>query len=149
MLHVLEQRQFVGRPRSEVFAFFSRPENLEQLTPDFLRFKLLTPSPVPMREGALIDYRITLGGIPMRWRTQIAEYRPEERFVDIQLKGPYEKWEHTHEFVEVDGGTEIRDRVEYVVGFGPLGEVARALFVGRTLERIFEHRRQVIARKFR
>lgn len=148
MEHVLESEQIVPRPRSEVFAFFSRPENLQALTPTFMRFEILTPSPIPMAVGTLIDYRIRLFGLPMRWRTRIEAFEPETRFIDVQLQGPYRRWHHTHTFEDVDGGTRIRDRVLYDVGFGPFGAVARTLFVRRTLTRIFDFRRTEIAARF-
>jgi len=139
-----EQVQFIPRPRSEVFDFFSNAANLERLTPALLKFRILTPLPIEMCEGALIDYQLKLYGLPVRWRTRIESYEPEERFIDTQLKGPYRYWHHLHEFKEHQGGTEMRDLVNYELPFGPLGSIARALFVKRSLADIFKHRRQVI-----
>src|SRR5688572_14279938 len=121
-IHVLEQQQFVPRPRGEVFEFFSNASNLANITPKFLGFNILTPAPIAMAAGTLIDYRIHLGPVPMRWRTRIEAFEPEERFVDIQLRGPYKLWRHTHEFYDADGGTLMRDRVEYELPFGLLGD---------------------------
>lgn len=147
--HVLLREQRIPRPRSEVFAFFADAANLERLTPGFLRFRILTPLPIAMRAGAIIDYRIALGGVPMRWRTLISEWTPEERFVDEQLRGPYAVWHHTHTFEDAPGGgTRMTDRVIYRVPFGPIGRVARRLFVARTLERIFDYRQREIAAIF-
>lgn len=145
-MHVLERVQIIPKPRAEVFAFFSDARNLERMTPPFLNFRIVTPTPIDMHEGTLIDYRIRMFGVPMKWRTRIDVYEPGVRFVDRQLSGPYRVWIHTHEFSDVDGGraTKMIDRVEYEVPFGPLGGIARALFVGRTLERIFDHRRDVM-----
>lgn len=147
MTHVLEREQIIERPRAEVFEFFSDARNLERITPDFLHFRILTPTPIEMRPGTLIDYRIRLFGVPVKWRTRIDVFEPNARFVDRQLSGPYRTWIHTHEFHDHDGGraTKMIDRVEYEVPFGPLGGVARALFVRRTLDRIFDHRAEVIA----
>jgi ligand-binding SRPBCC domain-containing protein len=144
--HVLEREQIIARPRLEVFEFFADARNLEVITPEFLNFRILTPTPIEMKEGALIDYRIRLFGVPVNWRTRIDVYEPGVRFVDRQLRGPYRTWIHTHEFTDVDGGraTKMVDRVEYEVPFGPIGGVARALFVRRTLDRIFDHRAKVI-----
>lgn len=149
MRGVLERAQRIERPRDEVFAFFEDATNLERLTPPFLRFAILTPAPVHMAEGTLIDYRIALFGVPVRWRTRIEEYRPPERFVDAQLRGPYRAWRHTHELT-CDGpsATWMRDRVEYELPLGPLGAVAHAVFVRRTLARIFDFRRDAITRIF-
>lgn len=148
MTHVLEREQLVPRPRSEVFRFFGDAANLETLTPGFLRFRILSPQPIAMGSGALIDYRLQLFGVPFRWRTRIEEWQPEERFVDQQLRGPYRRWWHVHTFDERPGGTLVRDRVEYELPLGPLGGIARRLFVARQLDTIFAYRRQVIARVF-
>jgi ligand-binding SRPBCC domain-containing protein len=143
-VHLLEQTQLVPRPRAEVFAFFSDAANLERLTPPFLSFQILTPAPIEMRPGALIDYRLSLFGLPFHWRTEIEVYQPGFRFVDVQLRGPYRRWHHTHTFADAPGGTLIGDRVEYALPFGPLGDLARALLVRRQLETIFAYRRRVI-----
>jgi ligand-binding SRPBCC domain-containing protein len=145
--HVLERAQLVPRPRAEVFAFFADAHNLEAITPSFLRFRILTPAPIPMTPGTLIDYRLSLAGIPFGWRTRIEEYVPGERFVDVQLRGPYARWHHLHTFEDAAGGTWVRDRVEYALPLGPLGALAHALFVRRALARIFDHRRDEIARR--
>ena len=139
--HRFEQVQFIPRKRSEVFAFFEDAANLERLTPAFLHFRIVTPRPIAMQPGALIDYELRLYGVPLRWRTRIETYQPGSSFTDIQLKGPYRRWHHTHEFRDVPGGTEMRDTVEYELPLGLLGEVARGLFVRRSLERIFDYRR--------
>lgn len=144
----LEQEQVVPWPRSEVFSFFADAQNLERLTPGFLGFKILTPGPIQMGEGTLIDYRLSLYGIPLDWRTRIERFEPERIFVDTQLSGPYRSWTHTHTFEEVSGGTLVKDHVSYELPLGILGEAARALFVRRSLERIFAHRRAAIGEFF-
>ncbi len=142
--YVLEQEQHVPRPRAEVFAFFSDAANLERITPAFLRFQIETPLPIEMRAGALIDYRLHLYGVPLRWRTRIEAWEPGRGFTDVQLSGPYRSWVHRHDFEDAPGGTRMRDRVEYALPLGPLGAIAHALLVRRSVERIFAHRRQVI-----
>ncbi len=144
----LERVQRIPAPRDRVFGFFSRAENLELLTPDFLKFRIVTPLPIEMRSGALIEYRISLGPIPMKWLTKIEEWAPEVRFVDTQLSGPYRYWHHLHEFRDVEGGTEMRDRVDYELPFGPLGLAAHALAVSRTLKQIFDYRVAAVERAF-
>jgi ligand-binding SRPBCC domain-containing protein len=146
--HVLEREQLIPYPRSKVFAFFSEAGNLERLTPPSLHFEILTPLPIAMHEGSLIEYRIALFFIPFGWQTIIESYEPEIRFVDRQLRGPYSFWHHTHEFEEVKGGTLMRDRVLYEVPLGPIGEVARALFVDRQLKAIFDFRQRAVAAIF-
>lgn len=145
-VHVLEREQLVPRPQREVFAFFSNARNLEAITPAFLRFRIETPEPIAMRAGSRIAYALSLFGVPLRWLTLIEAWEPEERFVDVQLRGPYALWRHTHTFRAAPGGTLVRDRVEYALPLGWLGEVAHALLVRRTLARIFDHRRDRIAR---
>lgn len=145
---VLERVQLIERPLAKVFPFFADAYNLERITPPFLHFKVLTPPPIEMRSGTLIDYTIRLFGAPMRWRTIIEEFTPGVRFVDRQLKGPYKLWHHTHEFHETDSGTVMTDRVRYQIGYGPLGGIARKLFVERTLEKIFDYRYRVIGEIF-
>lgn len=138
----LERLQLIRRPREEVFAFFADAGNLEAITPDFLQFKILSPRPIEMRSGTLIDYRLKLAGIPFHWQTRIETFDPPYSFSDLQAKGPYRRWHHWHEFYDVPQGTISVDRVEYELPLGPLGRLARLLFVERNLEQIFEHRRQ-------
>ena len=141
----LERTQLIPRPRSEVFAFFSDAGNLERLTPDFLNFRILTPTSNDVRAGVLIDYELTLYHVPIRWRTQIESFEPESFFTDIQLSGPYRYWHHRHEFSDVPGGTAMRDIVDYEVPLGPLGQIANQLFVRHSLGQIFAYRYNVVA----
>jgi ligand-binding SRPBCC domain-containing protein len=145
-LYRLERSQVVQRTLAEVFAFFADPSNLQQLTPAFLGFRILTPLPIVMREGTVIDYRLRVRGLPLRWRTVIERYEPMREFVDVQVRGPYRVWRHTHEFREVRGGTEVRDLVEYSLPLGVVGQVVHEVVVRRDLDRIFAYRQSVIAR---
>jgi ligand-binding SRPBCC domain-containing protein len=140
----LERSQWIARRRSEVFAFFSDAQNLEAITPRSLGFRILSPTPIAMAAGTRIDYRLSLWGVPVRWRTLITEFEPDVRFVDVQEKGPYAHWHHLHEFEAEDGGTRMRDRVTYRLPFGPLGTLAHALLVERQLCTIFDYRARVI-----
>jgi ligand-binding SRPBCC domain-containing protein len=142
----LERTLRVERPRDEVFAFFGDAANLEAITPAFLRFRILTPTPVEMRPGARIDYALSLFGVPLRWRTRITAWEPGVRFVDEQESGPYALWRHTHEFESAGEATVVRDVVEYAVPLGPLGRIAHDLMVRRALDRIFDHRSDAIRR---
>ena len=140
--HVLERTQEIDRPLADVFSFFADAGNLEALTPAFLKFRILTPTPIQMRPGALIEYQLSLFGIPLKWRTRIEEWVPGVRFVDVQESGPYALWRHTHTFESRGETTIMRDRVEYREPLGPLGRIAHALFVRRTLDAIFDFRHQ-------
>lgn len=146
-IHRLERAQIIPRWRSEVFAFFSDAFNLERITPPFLRFRILTPPPIRMAAGTVIEYRLRLFGAPIFWRTVIESWRPEESFVDSQIKGPYSLWRHTHSFEENGPGqTLMRDTVEYALPFGPAGSLAHHLFVRRWLDGIFDYRAAMTAR---
>jgi ligand-binding SRPBCC domain-containing protein len=134
----------IDAPINTVFDFFSKAENLEQLTPKTLKFKILTPLPIEMKMGALIDYKISIRGIPMRWKTEIAIWEPGKRFVDRQLKGPYKQWIHEHRFVPEGTKTRMFDNVDYALPFGPLGQIVHTLFVKREVEGIFRFREQAI-----
>ncbi len=136
----LERQQFFPYPREEVFAFFADAYNLEAITPDFLHFRILTPRPIMMQAGTLIDYTLRLFGIPFRWQTRIEAFEPQHSFTDIQRHGPYRYWHHRHEFFEVPGGTLVRDHVDYALPFGFLGTVAHACLLRRTLDGIFDYR---------
>lgn len=145
--YLLEREQIIPRSQSETFDFFSDAFNLERITPPFLRFRILTPAPIEMKSGALIEYQLALFGIPFRWKTIIEEWRPETHFVDQQLKGPYALWHHTHTFEETEPGkTIMKDIVRYRIPFGPLGRLAHVLFVRRMLDRIFDYRAQATAK---
>lgn len=132
-------------PRREVFAFFSDAFNLERITPPWLKFEILTPAPIHMSAGALIDYRIRLRVIPMRWRTRISKWEPDVAFIDEQIKGPYLEWVHLHTFEQNDQGTWCEDQVRYRVLGGALVD---RLFVRSDLNRIFDYRQRMMAEIF-
>jgi ligand-binding SRPBCC domain-containing protein len=132
------------RPREEVFEFFSKAENLETITPPNLGFHILTPRPIEMRVGTLIDYRISLHGIPMNWRTEITKWDPPYEFEDTQLSGPYKQWIHTHTFTDTGHGTTLmKDVVRYRLPLEPLGDIAQ-WFISREVQGIFDFRTKTI-----
>jgi ligand-binding SRPBCC domain-containing protein len=141
-IHVLRREQRLDAPPAAVFPFFADPRNLEAITPPLLRFRLLTPEPVAMGAGTFLQYALRLHGVPVRWDTLIQEWEPPARFVDVQVRGPYRLWHHTHELVAVDDGsaTLMRDTVRYALPFGVFGEIARRTVVRRDLEAIFAFR---------
>jgi ligand-binding SRPBCC domain-containing protein len=143
-VHLLERRQRVALPIEEAFAFYGDARNLEQITPPWLGFEL-TSTPEEMGVGALIEYELELHRVPIHWQTRIEIWEPPHRFVDVQLRGPYALWNHTHSF-EADGpdATLIGDRVRYSIPFGPLGSLAHVLFVKRDVNRIFDFRREAV-----
>ena len=135
-------------PIAQAFAFYSDTSNLKPLTPPWVHFEATPPLPPEMRAGTLLDYRLRLHGVPVRWRTRIETWDPPAGFVDTQVKGPYALWEHTHRFEEDgDRATVIHDRVRYEIPLGPLGAIAHRLFVRRDLERIFDFRRDAVAER--
>jgi ligand-binding SRPBCC domain-containing protein len=140
---------WLPRPRAEVFAFFSDARNLERITPGFLTFRVLTPAPIAMRAGALIDYRLTLRGLPLSWKTEITEWDPPRRFVDVQRRGPYAEWVHTHTFEDEGDGTLVRDHVRYrLPGPAFVSPLVNALLVAPDTRRIFEYRHTALERQF-
>jgi ligand-binding SRPBCC domain-containing protein len=139
--HILHREQHLRGTPADVFAFFADARNLEAITPPLLRFSVITPDPIEMRAGTLIQYRLRVHGVGVSWLTSIQAWDPPHRFVDVQVRGPYALWHHTHAFEELDdGSTLMRDTVRYAIGFGPLGELAHRLLVRRDLQRIFDHR---------
>lgn len=142
---LFETELWLPRPRAEVFHFFSDSHNLEDITPPFLKFVVLTPGPIEMRQGTLIDYKLRIRGFPVRWRTLISAWEPPFRFVDEQVRGPYRQWIHEHTFKEQDGGTMMRDSVRYRV---PGGSLVNRFFVRADVERIFDFRRKWLQKHF-
>ena len=136
---------WVPRPRDEVFAFFSDAANLNAITPAWLHFRMVTKSPIDMRAGTLIDYRMRIRGIPVSWRTKITEWDPPFRFADEQLRGPYTLWRHEHDFESQDDGTLVRDKVNYAV---PFDFIAHGLLVKRDVQRIFAYREERLRELF-
>jgi ligand-binding SRPBCC domain-containing protein len=138
-VHEFQSELWLPPPPEKLFPFFADASNLEALTPPWLNFKILTPTPVAIREGALIDYRLRVRGIPLRWRTRINVWQPPHRFVDEQIRGPYRQWIHEHDFEARDGGTLARDVVRYAV---PLDFLVHGLFVRPDIEKIFAFRQE-------
>jgi ligand-binding SRPBCC domain-containing protein len=147
-IHVLKRQQLLSPAPQEIFPFFGDALNLEAITPPWLGFRVVTPGPIEMAPGTLIEYRLKLHGVPIRWRTTIAVWDPPRRFVDVQLSGPYRMWHHTHDFEPAPGGgTLMRDTVRYALPLGPLGELAHRALVRRDLDRIFDYRKSGVLHK--
>ncbi len=147
-IYELNITQRIDAPLEKVFDFFSKPENLAEITPSKLGFNILTPSPIVMEKGTLIDYTIKLFGIPVRWRTLITAYNPPEKFVDEQLKGPYSFWHHTHTFKPNKDGVLISDVIKYSIPLGVLGRALHYLWIRNDLNRVFKYRKEVIDKIF-
>lgn len=144
----LTRVQWIPRKRAEVFDFFRTPENLVHITPPALGFRILTPPPLTMKEGTLIDYTVGWMGVRMHWRTLITKYSEPECFIDEQLRGPYLMWHHEHRFREIEGGTEMADVVHYVLPFGVIGRLAHWVLIRRQLRAIFDYREAAVADLF-
>ena len=140
-IHRLIREQWLPKPIEDVFSFFSRPENLQEITPPWLGFHIIHADK-ELHTGSLIEYRLRVHGLPMTWKSEISEWSPPNRFVDTQLKGPYSLWRHEHSFTPQDSGTLIRDHVEYALPFGILGELVHRLMVRRDVNSIFDFRQQ-------
>lgn len=157
----IERRQRVARPVEEAFEFYADPANLARITPPWLSFELVAwqapgesatraarGSRIPMAEGLRLHYRIRPLLVPQRWVSVISRWDPPRAFADEQVRGPYRRWHHTHEFHAVDGGTELYDLVEYEIGWGPAGALANAVLVRRQVKAIFDYRAHAVARIF-
>lgn len=143
--HTLTRSITISRPLREVFDFFADAGNLERITPPELNFHIITPRPIEIEKGTLIDYSLKLRGLPMKWKTEISVWDPPFEFVDQQLNGPYKQWIHRHRFTELEKGkTLIDDEVRYRLPLEPLGDVVHFI-VRRELDYIFDHRQKTVA----
>jgi ligand-binding SRPBCC domain-containing protein len=145
--YVLQREQWLPRPIEEVFEFFSRPENLQVITPPWLDFRMVETPPT-LQAGSLIRYRLRWRTLSIRWTTEISEWNPPRGFVDREVAGPYVLWNHEHSFSAHEGGTTMIDRVTYALPFGILGQLAHKTLVKRDVERIFDFRAETMQRLF-
>jgi ligand-binding SRPBCC domain-containing protein len=141
----LEATQFLPRPREELFEFFGDALNLETITPPWLTFKVASPTPLQIGPQSVIEYRLRVHGIPLRWKSLISLWEPPGRFVDEQLRGPYRRWHHEHVLEAVEGGTLCHDIVDYEV---PGGWLVHKLFIARDLRTIFGYRQKRLEELF-
>jgi len=146
--YMLKRTQTVSKAIGDVFSFFADAGNLDTLTPPWLRFEIVTPRPIELKPGALIEYRLRWHGLRIAWVTRIEEWSPPHRFVDTQIRGPYKLWHHTHEFAPANGGTSMTDIVRYALPLGPIGRIAHAIAVRRDVAKIFDYRFRRIAELF-
>ncbi len=144
---LLEREQWIPRPVGEVFSFFSRPENLQVITPRWLDFSIIE-KPIVLEKGSLIRYRLRWHGLPLSWTSEIAEWNPPHRFIDVALNSPYALWHHEHRFFPQGGGTLMRDKVTYALPLGWIGAIVHRLRVRREVESIFDYRSATLRRIF-
>ena len=145
----LKFEQRIDKPIKEVFDFFSDPENLALITPNKLSFKIITPTPIKMKEGQLIDYTIKLYGFEVRWRTLITEYEYPKKFIDQQIKGPYSMWHHVHTFYDHGNYVHMVDEINYSISFGLIGKLINKLLIKKDLIEIFDYRKNIIDKHFK
>lgn len=136
----IEYQTILKKNIHEVFPFFANAENLDKVTPPWLKFQILMPLPIEMKVGTKVDYQLRLHGIPIRWRSEITEWDPLHKFTDVQLKGPYRFWKHEHFFMAEGNQTKMMDRVEYAIPGWIFAPIVHSLFVKRDLEKIFKYR---------
>jgi ligand-binding SRPBCC domain-containing protein len=148
-MHTLTKETVVNRPLKEVFDFFSKAENLNEITPPDMQFQILTPLPINIQKGTLIDYKIKVNGIPFKWKTLISTWEPPYRFVDEQLKGPYNTWIHEHTFEERDGKTYMKDVVKFKSPGWILEPLINSLFIEKKVKGIFEYREKKLNEFFK
>jgi uncharacterized protein len=142
--YIVESRMWLPKPRVDVFAFFTDPANLSRLSPPWLGVRPVGP-PQALAAGAWFDLTIAWRGVPFRWRTFIREYDPPFRFLDVQVRGPYARWEHRHLFLAEANGTTVEDRIVYRLPLGALGRLAHTLVVRQQLQAVWRVRRQKIS----
>ena len=147
-MYYLEDELRIEKPLKEVFEFFNTPKNLGVITPPYMKFKLLTPEPIVMKEGAVFDYSISILGLPIRWTSMIVDYEPPYRFTDIQLRGPHSYWHHEHTFQEDSGGTIIKDSVHLLMPWGIFGSLGYHLVAKHLNKGLFKYRKDVVAKTF-
>lgn len=149
-IHTLTTVQKIPVSLKEAWVFFSRPQNLNIITPPDMAFRVLTNfDEDEIYQGQIIEYKVSpLFRIPLYWMSKIGEVKKEKFFVDEQRKGPYSLWHHEHHFTEIEDGVEMTDVVQYKIPLGPIGEIANAVFVKRELRRIFEFRYKKIEEIF-
>jgi ligand-binding SRPBCC domain-containing protein len=145
--YYLQREQWLPQSRDQIFSFFSRPENLQKLTPPWLDFRMVDV-PEELARGALIRYRLRWHFLPIRWTTEICQWEPPHKFVDRALSGPYSLWNHEHSFESRNRGTMVRDCITYALPWGWLGVLAHRLRVGRDIERIFDYRTEKLHELF-
>ncbi len=148
-MHLFQRTTQIEKNTGEVFNFFSKVENLNLITPPELQFKILTPLPVVMEWGTLIDYQLKLNGIPFRWKTKIIHWDPPFTFIDLQVKGPYRIWKHTHSFIDKGNFTEMSDRVEYLAPGWILEPLLNRFFIRKKVEGIFDYREKQVQKYFK
>lgn len=147
--HIHQTITVFDKPLNEVFDFFSKAENLNKVTPKFLKFKILTPLPIEMKKGALIDYKIELGGLPFKWKTEITDWNPPYSFTDQQLKGPYKVWIHEHKFEEFNGKTRMTDTVRFLSPGWIFEPLINKIYVQKKVADIFEYRTKILNEIFK
>ena len=145
IVHTFQTELWLPLTPEELFPFFADAANLNAITPPWLSFQIVTPPPIEMREGVLIDYKLRVRGLPLRWRTRIKVWQPPHRLVDEQLRGPYRQWIHEHTFEPRDGGTLARDVVRYAV---PFDFIAHRWLVRPDIDRIFQFRSEALLQRF-
>lgn len=141
---IFERTTIIAAPLPRVFDFFAQPENLVRITPPSARFRIVAGPNRRLRDGDRVDYAMRVFGLPFRWRSRIESWREGESFADVQERGPFRSWRHTHSFRKVDGGVAMHDRVEYVLPFGLLGRAVAGRLIRRKLEKIFDYRGEAV-----
>lgn len=127
-----------------VFAFFADTVNLDRMTPPWVHFRTVTPQPIEMRAGLILEHQLRIRGMPIRWKSEISVWQPPTRFVDEQRSGPYKFWTHRHDFAAENGGTWIRDHIDYCPRGWLLAPLVNRWLVAPDLRRVFAHRHQKI-----
>ena len=148
-IYRLETKQNLPISVKEAWEFLSSPNNLAEITPKYMNFKILSGANKSIFAGQIIQYKVTpVLGITLKWVTEITHVKQNEYFVDEQRFGPYSLWHHKHFIKEIDGGIEMEDIVDYKIPFGFLGQIAHSLFIEKKLRQIFNYREKKLVKLF-
>jgi ligand-binding SRPBCC domain-containing protein len=143
--HIVQERLVIGRPRPMVFAFLADPRHAIHLTPPWLQLRALGV-PAPRQAGAVQDYSLRCFGIPLTMRGFVRECDPPFRFLEVQVRGPFARWEHRHRFLTVDATTTLmEDRLVYRLPLGLIGRALHVLVARRLMAAAWTYRRRRIA----
>lgn len=145
------KKQHVNVSQKTAWNFFSAPNNLKEITPDYMGFDILDTEEEKMYPGQIISYFVSpLFCIKMRWTTEITHVVEPHYFVDEQRFGPYSFWHHKHFINESpNGGLDLVDIIHYGVPFGFIGRIANSIIVRKKIEEIFNYRTKKIEEIFK
>ena len=148
-LHRLQYHTVLPLTLEAAWDFFSDPGNLAKITPEKMRFNIITGAEAKTYPGQIIAYSVRpMWNMPLQWVTEITQCVDKHYFIDEQRFGPYRFWHHLHRFTETADGVVMEDVLHYALPFGPLGSLMGRLFIHKKVREIFTHREKVLKKLF-